>query len=468
MAETTRGPSAEIDTLADRVHGPVHLPETAGYDRQTTGFQLLDPHRPAVVVDAAGDHDVRTAVEFAAAHGMPIAVQASGHGRADALDGGVLINTRGMCGVQVDPAERTAWVAAGATWQQVVTAAARHGLAPLSGSSPGVGAVSYTLGSGVGLLARRYGFAADHVRRIDLVTADGHAHRVTADDEPDLFWALRGAGGNLGVVTGILIDLMPVASIFGGGLYVDVDQVPEVLDGWRSWTATVPDEMTSAVSMLPFPDLPMVPEQLRGRHVAQLQICYLGSADDGQRLVEPLRMLGPILRDTLRQRPYTESGSVFDEPDQPHAYRSDNLLVDGLDRQALATLSSLAGPSAPVMCVVGLRHLGGALARPPRIANAVGHRDAQYSVTVLSPVQPGEQDTVRATHRAALRPCAPHAVGRSLNFSYGPVEADQIRSAFAPADYRRLTELAARHDPDRLIACNHPIRPRPGTAGVPG
>src|SRR5262249_53301395 len=146
---------------------------------------------------------------------------------------GVLINTRRMSGVRVDPEARTAWVEAGATWRQVVEAAAPYGLAPLSGSFPGVGAVSYTLGGGVGLMARRHGFAADHVRRFEVVTADGRLREVTAESEPDLFWALRGGGGGFGVVTGMEVDLLPVSTIFGGGLYFDVAEVPDVLEAWR-------------------------------------------------------------------------------------------------------------------------------------------------------------------------------------------------------------------------------------------
>ena len=450
-----------MHTLADRTRGPVCVPGTDGYDEERIGFQRLAAHRPAVIVGATGEQDVRAAVEFAAVHGARVAVQASGHGLSTAMEGGVLICTSRMSRVRVDPQARTAWIEAGASWRQVIEAAAPYGLAPLSGSSPGVGAVSYTLGGGVGLLARRYGFAADHVRRIDLVTADGRLRRVTVAD-PDLFWALRGGGGNFGVVTGMEIHLMPVAQIYGGGLYFDVEQVPEVLDAWRRWTAAVPEEMTSAVAMLPFPDLPMVPASLRGRHVAQIQVSYLGSAEEGQQLVEPLRALGPRLRDTLREAPYTESGTVFDEPDQPHAYRSQNRLLRELDPQALATLTKLAGPSAPVICVVGLRHLGGALARPPQTASAVGHREAAYSLNILSPVEPDGEETVRAVHRDAVAPFAGQAIGRSLNFSYGPLDEDQVRAAFAPEDYRRLTELKARHDPHVLFHCNHAIPPLTG------
>ncbi|MBF6327061.1 FAD-binding oxidoreductase [Nocardia transvalensis] len=442
--------------LTARVEGPVYTAQTDGYDDERTGFQLLDPHRPAVIVGATGTADVQTAVEAAAAHRVPVAVQATGHGLAAPTDG-VLINTSRMSGVWVHPDDRTAWVEAGATWSDVIAAAAPHGLAPLSGSLPGVGAVSYTLGGGIGLLARRYGFAADHISRIDLVTPDGRLRRVTADSDPDLFWALGGGGGNFGVATGMLIDLVPVTRIYGGSLYFDVEEEPGVPEAWLRWTADLPEEMTSAVTIMPFPDLPMLPEPLRGRHIAQIQISYLGAPEDGDRLVKQLRLHGPLVLDTVRDIPFTESGAIFDEPDQPHAYRSRNALVDKLDPQALTDLTKTCGPAAPVMTVVGVRHLGGALARSPRIPNAIGHRNAAYSVSVLSPVPNGAEDTVRAAHYDALKPFAPNTVGCSLNFTFGALTPDEIRSAFAPADYERLTGIKAQYDPHGLLRPNHPI-----------
>ncbi|GII93985.1 FAD-binding oxidoreductase [Sinosporangium siamense] len=444
--------------LAARSHGPVYAPGDKEYDGERTGFQLLDPHRPAVIVAATGAGDVRSAVEFAAETRTPLAVQAAGHGHA-APGTGMLISTRRMSAVRVDPRARTAWVEAGATWRHVVEAAAPYGMAPLSGSFPGLGAVPYTLGGGVGLLARRFGFAADHVRRLDVVTLDGRLREVTAAAEPDLFWALRGGGGDFGVVTGMEIDLFPVARIYGGTLFFDAGRVPDVLDGWRRWTADVPEGMTSGVTALPYPDLPVLPAPLRGRHVAQIHVCYAGPAEEGRDLVEPLRSLGPVLLDTLRDLPYAESGKVFDEPDRPHAYRSRNLLVSDLRPQALADLTKAAGPSAPVMTVVGLRHLGGALAREPHVANAVGHRGAAYAVTTLSPVESGEEEKVGETHRDALAPFAGEALGRSLNFSFGALGGDEIRSAFAPGDYDRLVKLKAEHDPHGLLQANHRIPP---------
>lgn len=458
-SDAARNFKAAANTLAQTTHGPVHVPGTEGYEEERTGFQRLVTHRPALVVAATGERDVRGAVEFAAAHDAQVAVQATGHGLNTEMEGGVLISTAGMSRVRVDPTARTAWVEAGASWRQVIDAAAPHGLAPLSGSLPGVGAVSYTLGGGIGLLARRYGFAADHVRGFELVTADARAHRVTETEQPDLFWALRGGGGNFGVVTSMEIDLMPVTRIYGGGLYFDVERVPEVLDAWRRWTAAVPEEMTSAVSMLPFPDLPMAPEALRGKHVAQVQISYLGSTESGARLVEPLRALGPRLLDTLSEVPYIESGAVFNEPDEPHGYRSTNLLLRDLGPDGLDSLTQLTSPAEPVMSVVGIRHLGGALARGPQVSNAIGHRDAEFSLGILSPAQPTEDEMVRALHREALRPWAGQAMGPALNFTFSPLDEHEVRSAFAPQDYRRLTEIKTRHDPSVLFRCNHPIPP---------
>jgi len=268
-------------------------------------------------------------------------------------------------------------------------------------------------------MARRYGFAADQVRRIDVVTADGELRTVT---EGPLFWALLGGGGNFGVVVGLEIALLPISHVYGGSLHYRLDEVPDVLDRWLAWTRDVPDEMTSAVSLLPLPDGP----------VAQVQIASL---------VEGLRPdLGPAFKDTLRVRPYTESGTIFDEPDRPHAYRSTNLLVS-----AVPTGSLLGTPA-----VVNVRHLGGALARPG--GNAVGRRDAAYSVNVLS-----LDDAVR---RQVLAPLQPYKVGRSLNFSYGPLSADEVADAFEPADYARLRELKAEYDPGVRLLANHPIPPR--------
>ncbi|MGH3376404.1 MAG: FAD-binding oxidoreductase [Actinoallomurus sp.] len=447
-----------LDTLAARVRGPVLRPGDDAYDAERAGFQTAWRHRPDVIVGATEAEDVRAAVEFAGAEGLPVAVQATGHGVAAPMDGGVLVGTRRMTGVEVDAAGRTAWIEAGVRWDQVVREAASQGLAPLNGSAPHTGAVGYTLGGGLGLLARGHGYAADHVHQVDVVTAGARLRHVTADSDPDLFWALRGGRDNFGVVTGMRIGLVPVTRLYGGGLFFPAALAGDVLAAFAEWTPTVPEEMTSSVGMIPFPDLPVIPEPFRGRHVTHVRIAYLGDAAAGERLVAPLRAVGPRLRDTLADLPYAETGSIYNDPVQPHAYSGTNLLLSGLDARALRTVAGLAGPDAPVPCVVDLRHLGGALARTPAVPNAVGHRSAAYLLRVLSPLDGTDHEAVRAAHRRVFAAMEPWSTGgRCLNFLYG--DDVQVREAYEPADFVRLTELKGVYDPANLFRLGRAIPP---------
>ncbi|MFF0265929.1 FAD-binding oxidoreductase [Kribbella sp. NPDC004536] len=410
-----------------------------GYDEARLGFQRRDPHRPAVIFPVTNADEVQEAVRYAIDHDLRIAVQASGHGLTEGIDGGVLIATSGFNGVTVDAEKKTAWIEAGATWRDVLAATAPYGLAPLSGSFPGVGAISYTLGGGLGLMARRYGYAADHVRRIEVVTTDGV--RRNAEEDPDLFWALRGGGGNFGVVTGIEVDLFDVPTIFGGSLYFDLAEYPDVPEAWREWTRSVPEEVTSAIAILPVPDLPQVPAPIRGKYIGQVQLAILG--DRGEELIAPLRALGTPVMDTVGVIPYVDSGQIFAEPERPDAYSSRNVLLDDLD-----ALKTLPGPDAERMHVIGIRHLGGALARRPEIPNAVGHREAAYSLTVLTP---GEGEAAREV----LEPWREATIGRALNFSFEKLSAEEIADAYD--DYDRLVELRRRYDPDRRLHANHQL-----------
>ncbi len=255
-----------FESCAARLHCP---PMTLlrrgepGYDPLTSGFNVALDHDPDVVVDAAGPDDVVAAVELAARDGLPVAVMNTGHGPSVPIDRGVLIRTGRMSGVAVDPVERTARVGGGASWHEVIEATAPHGLAPLNGSSPHVGAVGYTLGGGVGLLARRFGFAADHVRSLDVVTADGRLRHVTPESDADLFWALRGAGANLGVVTAMEIDLFPVTTLLGGELCFAAEACEELLQTYAGWAAAVPETMASSVLLLRYPDVPALPPELK-------------------------------------------------------------------------------------------------------------------------------------------------------------------------------------------------------------
>ncbi|MGY1942378.1 FAD-binding oxidoreductase [Nocardia asiatica] len=449
--------AAQTDENIDIFTGPVFRPGDDGYDAEIAGFQTAYTHRPALVVGAVHAEDVRAAVEYAARHDLPVAVQATGHGLSVATDGGVLIGTRRMTAVRIDPDRRTAHVGAGVRAGALVEAAAEHGLAPLNGSSPSVGVVGYLLGGGIGLLARRFGYAAEHVRAIELVTADGRVRTLTPGDE--LFGAVLGSGGNFGVVTGLEVGLVPVATVYGGQLVFDTPLVERALEAWRQWTATVPEEVTSTLAMLAYPDFPHLPEPLRGRYVASIRIAYSGPAEEGERLVAPLRAVGERLRDDLRAMPYTESHTIHSDPDHPHAYAATNALLGEFTAEAAAALLDAAGPDSGAGAVVDVRHLGGALARAGEAGIAVDHRAAAYLVRVITGP---EGAAARAGIRAAL---SPWTLGHSLNFLYGAgAEADeaQTRAGYRPDTYARLAALKARHDPRNLFRCNRNIRPDAG------
>ena len=281
MASTStldRADGSIIDRALDRVlAGRAYRPGSPGFDAACAGFDLAAIPAPDVAVRAASEADVSTAVRFAARHGLPVAVRATGHGTIPGADGGVLIDTRAMSAVTVDPARRTATIGAGATWAPVLAACAPLGLAPLCGSAPGVGAVSYTLGGGLGPIGRRYGYSADRVRRLRVVTATGEPREVTADTEPELFWAIRGGGGNFGVTTELEIDLMPVPRLYGGGLFFPGQAAPELLAAFGRCTAVAPDELSLSIAFITFPDIDPVPAPLRGRFVAHLRVAYLGA-----------------------------------------------------------------------------------------------------------------------------------------------------------------------------------------------
>lgn len=405
--------------LTSRVHGPVLRPGAPGFDDELAGFQTGEPHRPDVLVGAQDAADVAAAVAFAAAHDLPVAVHATGHGRGAGQRGGVVISTRRMQGVQVYADAGVAHVGAGARWAQVAEAAAEHGLAPLSGSFPAVGAVGYLLGGGLSLMGRRYGWAADHVCAIELVTADGMARRATADTEPELFWALRGGREPLAVVTAVEVALFGVPQVVGGGLFFAAADAPQVLPVVWTIGAEAPDELSVSLGAIDIPDLPVVPAPLRGRQV--LHVRLVDTTPEGKAATDAadrLAAAGEALLGGIRAMPYPDSGSIFAEPEAPHAYRGTNLLVDDLDEATLTAVLAAAG-TAEVPCVVDVRRLGGALGRPPEVPNAVSFRDAGWIVRVLSASDGHSAAAVDAAHDAVLRPL--HGIGRSAGFLYGPV-----------------------------------------------
>ncbi|MGY1637489.1 FAD-binding oxidoreductase [Geodermatophilus sp. SYSU D00742] len=446
----TTAPTPDPSALAARVSGPVLLPGDAGFAAEVAGFNLAHPPRPAVVVGATGPEDVAAAVRWAAGAGLAVTVQATGHGLVDDLAGTLLVTTARMTELTVDPAARTARAAAGVRWRQVIDAAAPHGLAPLSGSSSGVGVVGYTLGGGLGPLGRRYGFAADAVRRVQLVTADGAVTTVDAASDPDLFWAVRGGRSAFGVVTALEFDLVPVTGLHGGGLFYAGPAASDVLHAWREWTAALPEETSTSVAVLRLPPDPALPGPLRGQTVVHLRFAHLGPADEGKALLAPMRAVAPALLDTVTDLPFTAVDAVHMDPTEPMPTHDRGTLLRELPAEAVDALLAVAGPQVDVpLAMVELRQLGGALGRPAAVPNAVAGRDAAYSCWALGPMAGPAAAVVPAVAASVVERLAPWSTGRSLlNFRGTPGPG----GVWDDADLARLRAVRDRVDPAGLFA----------------
>ena len=447
------------ETLHAALAGEVFVPGQAGYDQARQAWNLAAEQRPSVVVFTESAADVVQAVRFARARGIRIAPQGTGHGAEplEPLQGAMLLRTQRMRGVRIDPVARTARAEAGAQWQDVTIPAGEYGLAALAGTSPDVGVTGYTLGGGIGWLARRYGLAANSVTAAEIVTPDGHLVRADADREPDLFWAVRGGGGGVGVVTALEMRLYPVRELYAGVLFFPIQRTAEVLHAWRAWTGTVPDEVTSLGRILRLPPLPEVPEHLRGRAFALVEAAYLGDALTGAELIQPLRRLGPEL-DTFAMIPAPALAQLNMDPPQPVPFQGDGAFLADAPADAIDAVVALAGPDADTpLASVEVRHLGGALARPAP-GGAQPSIDAKYVVFAggFTPT-PELASVVRGQAQAVKDALAAwHASYDYYNFEETPAAASAVLS---PASYRRLQKIKASYDPGQMIISAHPVWP---------
>ena len=466
MTTTTAAPATTTQTstfesLRRVVAGPVLTPDDPAYAGEAAAWNRITTHSPVAIVGATCADDVAETVRFAIRSQLSVGVQATGHGASFPVTDGILITTNRMQDVCVDPQRKTARIGAGVKWARVIEAAAPYGLAPLSGSTSDVGVVGYIVGGGMGPLGRRYGFAADRVRSVEIVTGDGKLRTVTADDDTGLFWGIRGGKGNLGIVTAIEIDLVPVARLYGGAIFYPGDAAGPVLHAWREWVQTVPEEMTSSVALLRLPDIDEVPPPLRGQLSVHLRIAYLGSAEDGERLVAPLRAAATPIVDMVRDMPFTETDSIHMDPVEPQAGWHDGRLLHDFTAESVEALVATAGPDVDVPLIMAeVRHMGGALGRPAVVPNAVAGRDAAFSLFVLGPMFPGLEQAVPAAAAAVIDALSPwHANGRLVNFlgttDDGPAA---VAAAYPTGVAFRLLELADRFDPYRLFRHGHTIR----------
>ena len=354
-----------VADLRGRLRGAVLTERDPGYAESCAAWNVLFEHHPAVLVVAETSADIVEAVRFARAGGFRVAVQATGHGVARPADGAVLIVTSKMTGVTIDPARRTATVAAGAKWGAVLAPAQAHGLAPLLGSTTDVGAIGYTLGGGMGWLARRYGLASDSVRSFDLVTPDGELVRVSNDEHAELFWALKGGGaGTLGVVTSMEIDLYPVATVYAGNLLYPIEMAAEVIARWRDWVAGMDDRLTSSVVMMNFPPLDIVPEPLRGQSFVMIRGCWSGDLLDGEALINRWRSWRTPALDMFGPMPFSMADTISNDPTDPMPAMVTTEWLDTIPAEVIDTLvrTTVAQPGeVPLVLFTEIRHAGGAV-----------------------------------------------------------------------------------------------------------
>lgn len=443
---------APYEVLRTRVAGTVAEPHEAAYQELVTPWNLAIEMHPSAVVAVRSADDVRETVAFAREHSLSVGVQATGHGAVSKLAGHILIATRGLDEVTVHPDERWARVGAGVKWLRLIEAAAPHGLAPLNGSSSDVGIVGYITGGGVGPMARTFGLAADRVRAFEVVTGDGVLRRVTPELHPDLFFALRGGKGAAGIVTAVELDLLPVPTFYGGAVYFDGADIPAVIDRWRSWSQSLPEEATTSFVILQLPDAPGFPPPLAGRMSIGVRFLWVGENAEGERLLDEMRAVAPAILDDAAVKPYVAVDSVHSDPVDPMPATDPAMLLTEFPDEAVARFLDRVGPgSQSPQIMVEIRQLGGAYAREGRHPSAFVHRAARFSllavgIAVDPRVLPHAHELFEALSDWDTGGIWP-------NFG-APHDAATARRAYDAATLARLAAVAERYDPDAVLASN--------------
>lgn len=444
--------------LAQQLTGSVASPHDAGWDAARAAWNLAVDQQPALVVFAETAADVAAAMTFARAEGLKVAPQGTGHGALSlpALDHTALLRTDRLTGLHIDPEARTARVEAGVLWRDVVAGATPHGLTGLHGSSGGVGVVGYTLGGGIGWLARQYGLACSHVTAMDVVTADGSERRIDDANDAELFWALCGGGGAYAVVTALEFALVPLERVYAGSLMWQLDRAPEVLTAYRDWAAGAPETITSALSLMRFPPLPFLPDMLRGQSLVNITLAATDPTAEAEELVAPLRALGGGYLDSLAEVPAAALAEIAgDPPDPVPAIAGGHVLLERLDDDAIATVLGLAGPGVDLpLLSFELRQGGGALHRPgPGAGATIGGELLTSSVGIVP--SPEAAAAIRSVQEQIVERLQPFATGLTyLNFAE---ERPGTRRSMPGEVADRLQQVKATYDPDGVIVSAHAV-----------
>jgi FAD/FMN-containing dehydrogenase len=440
-----------IQELREHLRGRVILPGDEGYDDARKVFNGMIDRRPALIVRCAGVADVIAAVDFAREAGKPVAVRGGGHNVAGhaVCDGGVVIDLSAMKSVRVDPSSGTARAEGGSTWGDFDHATQAFGLATTGGIVPSTGIAGLTLGGGIGYLNRKYGLACDNLLSADVVTAEGQLLTASSTENEDLFWGLRGGGGNLGVVTSFEYQVHPVGPVLGGELVYPLDQGKEALRFYRDWSTDAPDEVRADPTLLSTPDGPAL----------VFIVCYCGSVDEGETVLQPLRQFGSPTVDTIAPVPYETVQNLLTEVFQPglrHYWKS-SFLREFSDEAIEAIVDFFASAVPPPFAAVAIEHLGGAISRVGERDTAFSHRHATHSLLVLRMWQdPAESDENIAWARSCYRSAEPFLENAVYVNYLGDEGEARIRAGYG-VNYERLVEVKSRYDPKNLFRLNQNV-----------
>lgn len=460
----TAAPSRAGGGASERKDRWLH-PGDEGYEEAVAGFNTTVTHRPEAVMLARDARDVQEAVRYAARHDLPAAVMATGHQASVPFDGGVMVSTAAMNRIRLHSRSSSVTVGPGVQWGPLMDSSSRLGLAGLAGSSRSVGVVGYTLGGGLSpALGRLHGYNADHVTRLEIVTADGELRESTPEQEEELFWAARGGKGNFGIVTSMDFGLFEVPRLYAGALMFAAETATEVLRAWRDWAQAVPESVTTSAAFVQIPPDAPLPEPVRGKLVLSLRVSHVGDPEEGESMVAPLREVGTVLADTVREMPFTDWGEIHSDPVDPiPAYERTSLLGE-LPDEAIDTMVDLAGAgSGSPMALVEVRQLGGALGREPEVPAAIGHRDAAFTFFTIGMAPPEDVDEVREYAEQLIEAMGPWSTGGAyVNFlSSDETEPREVARAYAPDVLERLVSIKSGTDSTNMFRLNHNIRPAP-------
>jgi FAD/FMN-containing dehydrogenase len=459
---TTSLDAKAVRDFAARLRGELIDPGNAAYDDARRVFNGMIDRHPRLIVRCADVADVINSVNFARDQGLALSVRGGGHNVAGSSmnDDGLVIDLSRMRDVRVDPVQRTARVGGGATWADLDHASHVFGLATPGGQVSSTGVGGLTLGGGIGHLSRKYGLAIDNLLSVDVVTADGAFVAASAQEHPDLFWAMRGAGGNFGVVTSFEFRLHPVSMVFGGPIIYPVEQVRDVLRLYRDYMAAAPDDLSVVFAFMIVPPGPPFPEHLWHKTMCGLLVCYTGPLDQAENIVQPLRQFGPPALDMIGPMPYPVLQSLFDPiaPSGLQQYWKGDFVTAISDE--MIEIHAQYGPRIPTpFSIVHIYPVSGAANRVGADETAFAHRNAQF-VHIIGAAYPDPADTPKnvAWVREYWSALHPYVSGTYVNFLMEEGE-ERVRGSYGN-NYARLATLKQRYDPTNLFRMNQNIKPR--------